>query len=118
MNVSPGNHMFQGSKQDSAVVGTINKLKRFHPQNILKMIYNALVLPHINYGLLLWGQNLGHIFKLQKWAMRAITCTKYNAPYRTNFFKTKTPQNRRHSQNCPVEIFPQVHEQFTSQVFR
>ena len=72
-------HVSKVAGKISAVVGTINKLKRFLPQNILKMIYNALILPHINYGLLLWGQNFGRIFKLQKWAMRAITCSKYNA---------------------------------------
>ena len=73
----------------SVAVGTINKLKRFLPQNILKMIYNALALPHINYGLLLWGQNRGRIFKLQKWAVRAITCSKYNTHSEPLFSKLK-----------------------------
>ena len=82
-------HVAKIAGKVSAVVGTINKLKRFLPQNILKMIYNALVLPHINYGLLLWGQNLGRIFKLQKWAMRAITCSKYNAHTEPIFSKQK-----------------------------
>ena len=53
------------------------------------MIYNSLALPHINYGLLLWGQNQGRIFKLQKWAMRAITCSKYNAHTEPIFAKLK-----------------------------
>ena len=53
------------------------------------MIYNALILPHINYGLLLWGKNFKRIFKLQKWAVRAITCSKYNAHTEPIFFKLK-----------------------------
>jgi len=73
----------------AVVVGTINKLKCFLPQNILKMVYNSFLLPHINYGLLLWGQNNGRIFKLQKWAMRAITCSKYNAHTEPIFAKLK-----------------------------
>ena len=82
-------HIKKIASKISVVVGTLNKLKRFLPQNILKMIYNSLVLPHINYGLLLWGQNYGRIFKLQKWAMRAITCSKYNAHTEPIFAKLK-----------------------------
>ena len=43
------------------------------------MIYNALVQPHLNYGILLWGNKTKRIIKLQKWSVRAITCSKYNA---------------------------------------
>ena len=82
-------HVKKIASKIAVVVGTINKLKRFLPQNILKMIYNSLILPHINYGLLLWGQNNGRIFKLQKWAMRAITCSKYNAHTEPIFAKLK-----------------------------
>ena len=82
-------HVKKIASKISVAVGTINKLKRFLPQNILKMIYNALALPHINYGLLLWGQNSGRIFKLQKWAVRAITCSKYNAHSEPLFSKLK-----------------------------
>ena len=61
------------------VIGTINRLKRFLPCEILKMIYSALIQPHLNYGILLWGLKAKRIIKLQKWALRAITCSKYNA---------------------------------------
>ena len=82
-------HVKKIASKIAVVVGTINKLKRFLPQNILKMVYNSLILPHINYGLLLWGQNNGRIFKLQKCAMRAITCSKYNAHTEPIFAKLK-----------------------------
>ena len=63
----------------SVSVGTLNRLKRFLPVDVLKTIYNALILPHLNLGILLWGHNFKRIFKLQKWAVRAITNSKYNA---------------------------------------
>ena len=61
------------------VIGTINRLKKFLPCEILKTIYNTLIQPHLNFSILLWGNNTKRICKLQKWAMRAITCSKYNA---------------------------------------
>ena len=42
------------------------------------MIYNALILSHINYGLLLWGYNADRIYNLQK-SIRIIELKKYNA---------------------------------------
>ena len=43
------------------------------------MIYNALILSHINYGLLLWGYNADRIYNLQKKSIRIIGLKKYNA---------------------------------------
>ena len=63
----------------SIVVGTLSRLKRFLPSAILKIIYNALIQPRLNFGVLLWGLNSGRILKLQKRAIRALTCSKYNA---------------------------------------
>ena len=53
------------------------------------MIYNALVQPHLNYGILLWGKNIARIQKLQKWAVRSITLSKYNAHTDPLFIKLK-----------------------------
>lgn len=61
------------------VIGTIKRLKHFLPANILKMIYSSLILPHLTYGIILWGKKLGRINKLQKWAVRTIACAKFNA---------------------------------------
>ena len=55
------------------------KLKRIWPQNILKILYNSLILPHLQYCILSWGFKSDRIFKLQKRAVRIITCSKYNA---------------------------------------
>ena len=53
---------------------------------ILKILYNSLILPHINYGILTWGNKMKRIHKLQKWAIRTITNSKYNA-HTTPLFK-------------------------------
>ena len=60
-------------------VGTMKRLKRFLPPSILKLLYNSLVIPYINYGILTWGTKLKRISKLQKWAIRTITNSKYRA---------------------------------------
>ena len=39
----------------SRVIGIIKKLQIIFPKEILLSIYNALILPHINYCLLSWG---------------------------------------------------------------
>ena len=57
----------------------MNRLKRYLPQNILRTIYNSLILPHINYSILVWGFKSSRISKLQKRAVRMISCNKYNA---------------------------------------
>ena len=67
------------SNRISSVIGIINRIKQFVPPAILKTIYNSLILPHLHYGILLWGLNSKRIFKLQTRAIRAITCSKlYN----------------------------------------
>ena len=72
-------HIQNISGKISRVNGVLSRLKRFLPCNILNMIYNALIQPHLNYGVLLWGNNVKRIHKLQKWALRSITLSKYNA---------------------------------------
>ena len=42
------------------------------------MIYNALILSRINYGILAWGYQCERIFKLQKRAVCLITLAKFN----------------------------------------
>ena len=42
-------------------------------------MYNSIILPHINYGILAWGYQTQRIFILQKKAIRIITLSKYNA---------------------------------------
>ena len=72
-------HIQKISSKIAIVAGTLSRLKRFLPFDILRIIYNALIQPHLNYSILLWGFKTKRISKLQKWAVRAITCSRYNA---------------------------------------
>ena len=50
----------------SKYTGVTNRLKHTLPPRILLTLYNTLILPHLHYGLLLWGHYSDRIFKLQK----------------------------------------------------
>ena len=54
-------------------ISGVHRLNYIYPQNILETIYKSLFVPHINYGLLLWGRNLYSIAKFQKRAIKIIT---------------------------------------------
>ena len=43
----------------SKIIGILPKLKYIFPKEILLIIYKSLIVPHLNYGLLLWGVNSG-----------------------------------------------------------
>ena len=55
------------------------KLKRFLSQNILRILYNSLILPRLQFCVLSWGSISDIMLTLQKRAVRIITCSKYNA---------------------------------------
>lgn len=78
-NLKWNSHVDNISRKVSKTVGIMNRLKHFLPSYTLKNIYNALILPYLNYGLIVWGKECGKLFKLQKKAVRIITSSKYNA---------------------------------------
>lgn len=39
----------------SRIDGVLNNLKHFLPHSTLLLLYNSLILPHVNYNLLVWG---------------------------------------------------------------
>lgn len=51
------------------------------PEHVLHSLYCTLILPYINYGILVWGNTyktyLSKIHKLQKWALRTISLEHY-----------------------------------------
>ena len=77
------NHIDGITKTISRNIGMINKLKFFIPERILRTLYCTLVLPYINYGILIWGKAcktyLEKIHKLQKWAVRIISNSHYRS---------------------------------------
>ena len=64
-------------------IGMINKLKHCFPQPTLKSLYYAIVYPHLNYGVLAWGNAyktlMDRLLLLQKKALRIISNTDYRA---------------------------------------
>ena len=56
--------------------GILNKLKHEFPTHILLSLYNTLILPYLNYGILAWGNGtkaqLEKLLIIQKRAIRNI----------------------------------------------
>ena len=73
----------------SRTLGVMNRLKHELPYNALKMIYNSLILSHMQFNITAWGYDFNRIFKLQKRALRIMTCSKYNAHTDPIFKKLK-----------------------------
>ena len=48
-------HIKKMSNKCSRIIGILNKLKRLLPLNIKVMLYNTLILSHLNYGLTAWA---------------------------------------------------------------
>ena len=73
-------------------IGILNRL-RFLPKPTLKTIYNAFILPHLNYCNVAWGNSslcyLNRIYLLQKKAVRIISNSSYRAHTETLFAKLK-----------------------------
>ena len=72
-------HINKISNKISRVLGIMNRLKNSLPQRVLLLIYNSLVVPHINYCITVWGFKNNRILKLQKRAVRLIFNSNYNA---------------------------------------
>ena len=70
-------HISELSKKLARTCGILFKVKCLLPRSILIMLYNALFLSFVQYGIIVWGQTfasyLEPIFKLQKRAVRAIS---------------------------------------------
>ena len=66
------------------MVGVIAKLRHFVPMSTTLNIYNCLILPHITYGINVWGLatkvHLSKILKLQKRVLRIINFGQYRSP--------------------------------------
>ena len=86
-NLNWSAHTQKIANKISKTIGVLNRLKRHVPIYVLRMLYNALILPHIQYSILCWGYKGNRIIKLQKRAIRVITRSKFNA-HTDPFFKT------------------------------
>ena len=78
-------HVYMLTAKLSETIGILNTLKLVLAINIMRTVYNSLILCHLNYGVLLWGpklhvnDKLHIIFFIAKKAVRIITCNIYFA---------------------------------------
>ena len=76
-------HISNTTKKISKSIGILYRLNSYMPQNILRTIYNTLILPYISYAIEAWygaPENIRHwVFVLQKKAVRAINSLSYNS---------------------------------------
>ena len=93
-NVNWHAHTLKIANRISRTLGIMNRIKNFVPAHVLRIIYNSLILPHLQYSLLAWGFYADRLFKLQKRAMRIITNSKYNAHTEPLFKKLNLLQLR------------------------
>ena len=60
------NHTTNISSKCSRTIGVLNRIKHFIPLLIRILLYNTLILPHLNYCITAWGYQCDRIIKLQK----------------------------------------------------
>ena len=60
----------------SKTIGILNTLQHILPINIMRTIYNSLILCHLNYGVLLWGPKLHLNDSLH--ILQKKSCSNYN----------------------------------------
>ena len=60
-------------------VGVMNRLKRYLPLSAMKLLYDSLILSHLQFGITNWGFEWDRISKLHKRALRIMTNSRYNA---------------------------------------
>ena len=81
-NLSWKRHICQLNSKIARASFAINQVKNVLPKESLKTLYVALIQPHINYGILAWGNaSLSTLNKtniLQKRILRTINKVKYN----------------------------------------
>ena len=77
-------HIKQTENKISKGLYALRTIKNILPKKHLKLIYHALISPHLSYGIPFWHnstkQRLHRLTILQKKAIRIITNSQYNAP--------------------------------------
>ena len=81
-NLNWNKHIDHIALKISKITGILYRLKSIFPRDALLTLYNALIMPHFHYCLLVWGSNVkdGHkLHLLQKKAIRVISNSHYIA---------------------------------------
>ena len=77
--VSWSTHNSKIANKISRTLGVMNKLKRYLPISVMKLMYDSLILSHLQFEITCWGFECNRLVKLQKRALRIMTNSKYNA---------------------------------------
>ena len=72
-------HTQKVANKISRTLGVMNRLKRYLPLSAMKLMYDSLILSHLQFGITNWGFEWDRISKLQKRALRIMTNSRYNA---------------------------------------
>ena len=72
-------HTSKIANKISRTLGVMNKLKRYLPISVMKLMYDSLILSDLQFGITCWGFECNRLVKLQKHALRIMTNSKYNA---------------------------------------
>ena len=78
-NLSWNPHTNMISHKIRKTIGILCKIKHFVPPFTLQTIYSSLIMPYLNYGLIVWSTKVEKLIDLQKRAIRVISIAKYNA---------------------------------------
>ena len=62
----------------SRTLGIMKKIKRFAPPEVMKTLYQSLILPHLSYGIKAWGFAHKNVFNIQKKAVRIMANKNFN----------------------------------------
>lgn len=82
-------HIRQISTKISRSIGQLNHLKHIIPSKILLTLYNTIILPHLNYCILIWGSQHHLISTLQKKCIRVIVNASFNSHTEPIFKRNK-----------------------------
>ena len=80
MNTWTGTHAQKNiANSTSHTLGVMNRLKRYLPLSAMKLMYDSLILSHLQFGITNWGFEWDRLSNLQKRALRIMTNSRYNA---------------------------------------
>ena len=79
LNVQKTKFMIFHYRQRVITENDMNILKRYLPISAMKLMYDSLILSHLQFGITNWGFEWDRISKLQKRALRIMTNSKYDA---------------------------------------
>ena len=77
-NMNWNSHTQKIANKISLTLSVMNKLKRYLPLSAMKLMYDSLILSHLQFGITNWGFEWDRISKRQKRALRIMTNSRYN----------------------------------------